>query len=202
MDKYTSYDPDFDVLKEKGHWDDHTREIVEKRLQVDRGTYQFFTEEEADSLLHLCKVLVDDDRAEIIAFVVHHFDTKLQANFGEAQRKVGVPAEAVLLRDGLKLLNQMCQETYKNKFPQLDQTTKQKIVGDLVQGNLQLQVGTASVSAKDFIKKVMVETVSAYYSHPFVWSEIGYAGPAYPRGYVRTEWGLTDPWEAKREGKR
>ncbi|KQX56587.1 hypothetical protein ASD40_04085 [Paenibacillus sp. Root444D2] len=30
-----------------------------------------------------------------------------------------------------------------------------------------------------------------------VWSEIGYAGPAYPRGYVRTQLGQLDPWEAQ-----
>lgn len=37
------------------------------------------------------------------------------------------------------------------------------------------------------------------YPHPRVWSEIGYAGPAYPRGYVRTQLGQLDPWEAKAE---
>ncbi|WP_369127188.1 hypothetical protein [Paenibacillus antri] len=39
-------------------------------------------------------------------------------------------------------------------------------------------------------------TLEAYYSHPAVWSEIGYGGPAYPRGYVRTQLGQLDPWEA------
>jgi len=49
----------------------------------------------------------------------------------------------------------------------------------------------------DFFKQLLHDTVSAYYSHPLVWSDIGYGGPAYPRGYVRVEKGLTDPWEAK-----
>jgi len=34
-----------------------------------------------------------------------------------------------------------------------------------------------------------------------VWSEMGYGGPAYPRGYYRIEAGVTDPWEAKAEVK-
>jgi hypothetical protein len=39
------------------------------------------------------------------------------------------------------------------------------------------------------------DCVSAYYSHPWSWDEIGYGGPAYPRGYMRLENGLPEPWE-------
>ena len=27
--------------------------------------------------------------------------------------------------------------------------------------------------------------VGAFYSHPWAWNEIGFGGPAYPRGYMR-----------------
>ena len=37
---------------------------------------------------------------------------------------------------------------------------------------------------------------SAYYSHPHAWSEIGFGGPASPRGYVRMDFDRRDPWEA------
>jgi len=32
---------------------------------------------------------------------------------------------------------------------------------------------------------VMRGCVDAYYSHPWAWNEIGFGGPAYPRGYSR-----------------
>ena len=32
---------------------------------------------------------------------------------------------------------------------------------------------------------VMRGVLSAFYSHPWAWNEIGYGGPAYPRGYMR-----------------
>jgi hypothetical protein len=38
--------------------------------------------------------------------------------------------------------------------------------------------------------------VLAYYSHPTAWSEIGFGGPASPRGYVRMGFNRRDPWEA------
>ncbi|MCK9918131.1 gluconate 2-dehydrogenase subunit 3 family protein, partial [Microbacteriaceae bacterium K1510] len=59
----------------------------------------------------------------------------------------------------------------------------------------------AKVPQKDFFTRMLYDIVSAYYSHPLVWSDIGYGGPAYPRGYVRVEKGLVDPWEAKQDGK-
>src|SRR5262252_10658338 len=36
----------------------------------------------------------------------------------------------------------------------------------------------------------------AYYMHPTAWSEIGWGGPASPRGYVRMDFDRRDPWEA------
>ncbi|MFD0327874.1 gluconate 2-dehydrogenase subunit 3 family protein [Streptacidiphilus monticola] len=35
----------------------------------------------------------------------------------------------------------------------------------------------------------------AYWSHPVAWSEMGFGGPAYPRGYLRLGVGQREPWE-------
>ena len=35
----------------------------------------------------------------------------------------------------------------------------------------------------------------AFYSHPWAWNEIGFGGPAYPRGYARMGVGLSEAWE-------
>ena len=39
--------------------------------------------------------------------------------------------------------------------------------------------------------------VGFYYAHPKAWNEIGFGGPASPRGYVRLGFSERDPWEAK-----
>ena len=39
------------------------------------------------------------------------------------------------------------------------------------------------------------DVVGAYYAHPYAWDEIGFGGPAYPRGYMRLENGEPEPWE-------
>lgn len=41
------------------------------------------------------------------------------------------------------------------------------------------------------------EIVLIYYAHPAAWSEIGFGGPASPRGYLRLAPDRRDPWEAR-----
>jgi hypothetical protein len=36
---------------------------------------------------------------------------------------------------------------------------------------------------------------TAFYSHPLAWNEIGFGGPAYPRGYARAGIDMREPWE-------
>ncbi len=38
----------------------------------------------------------------------------------------------------------------------------------------------------------------AFYAHPYAWDEIGFGGPAYPRGYLRLGRGSREPWEDER----
>ena len=36
---------------------------------------------------------------------------------------------------------------------------------------------------------------TAFYSHPWAWNEIGFPGPAYPRGYLNLGVGGREHWE-------
>jgi hypothetical protein len=36
---------------------------------------------------------------------------------------------------------------------------------------------------------------AAFYSHPWAWNEIGFGGPAYPRGYKHIGFDAREPWE-------
>jgi len=42
---------------------------------------------------------------------------------------------------------------------------------------------------------VMRGVLSAFYSHPWAWNEIGFGGPAYQRGYARLRAGQREIWE-------
>jgi hypothetical protein len=56
-------------------------------------------------------------------------------------------------------------------------------------------VAWQKMPVRRFWAMLMEDCVTAYYSHPWAWDEIGFGGPAYPRGYMRLENGLPEPWE-------
>lgn len=199
MDQEHTLYPHFNVMESQYQWDEHTREIVQKRLESP-GSFQKLTGEEVDRIRALATLFVDDGRFKILDYIVKHFDNKLSSDIGENQRKPGIPAEKMLIKEGLNALEQLAKGEFQKSFVSLtpEQQTVLLVGMENDQYTMQTESGT-SIPAKDFFQKMLTETVSAYYSHPQIWTEIGYAGPAYPRGYVRTELGLTDPWEARKD---
>ncbi len=51
--------------------------------------------------------------------------------------------------------------------------------------------------AHRFFMLVLQDVLEVYYAHPWAWDEIGFGGPAYPRGYMRLEGGMPEPWEVE-----
>ena len=46
---------------------------------------------------------------------------------------------------------------------------------------------------------LLQDVLDAYYAHPYAWDEIGFGGPAYPRGYMRLEGGKPEPREVEEQ---
>lgn len=192
--------PGYDVLDFMDEWDSHTKEIVRRRLGP-FPDFEYFSDREARYVALIARHIIYDNREEIIDWIVHHFDEKLRSDIGEAQRKLHTPPEKVLIREGLKALDHVSRLSFGRDFGELEEDRQFKILSDLQQGRAAQIPEWSGIPPQDLFNKLATTIVSAYYSHPTVWSEIGYGGPVYPRVYVRVEKGLTDPWEAKRDGK-
>lgn len=188
--------PNFDVLSEQSAWDDSTRSLVLSRTEATL-TYQYLTLVEAEMLRALCSMLAGDNRANVIQFVLQHIDRTISGQTPESERGTAVPHAPELVRSGLKLIDQWCLSTFSRPFIDLTEIEQHSIVADLSEAKLPLS--DPSFPQKALFRRLLSWTVESYYSHPTVWSEIGYGGPAYPRGYVRTQIGQLDPWEAKPE---
>lgn len=191
-----SHYPEFDVMKEAPEWDDHTREIVKKRLEK-ISSYEALNSEETQMLASISATLIDDDRKDVLSFILKHMDNQLHSKIGEDQRKTGTPLEADLIRSGLSAIATTARDSYGGSFHQLSIVQRQTLLGQVERGELPGTGVWYGLPQKELFKKLLILAVEAYYSYPTVWSEIGYAGPAYPRGYVRSELGLADPWEPK-----
>ena len=203
MNKKHTYYPSYDVMALQDEWDAHTQEIVRKRL----GPFpkaKYLNKAENEMLGIITEHLTYDNCKKIIAWVQHYIDQQLTSKIGESQRKPKVPPEKTLIRDGLAFLNYTCEDLFKKSFAQAKTQEQFQILADLQTGTLTPTKTTAKINWSKILQKALFNKlanliISAYYSHPDTWSKIGYGGPAFPRGYVRVEFGLADPWEAKLE---
>lgn len=194
MSKETHY-PTYDVMNAQHEWDGHTRRIVNERLHTG-GDYQFLTVLEAEMLRSCCAQLVDDDRAELIQYIIEYIDKQMASGI-ESDRKTGLPSAPALLRMGLDALGDSCQLLYTEHFFHLERKRQLEILKSISEEDGLPYETWKHVPQKAFFQKLLMLTLESYYSHPRIWSEIGYGGPAYPRGYVRMHPGQLDPWEAK-----
>lgn len=188
-----SHYPGFDVLAEQLEWDETSRNTVVKRLQPDAPT--FLRPDELEGVRAVATNLLYESRAEVLDFVVSHIDKQLSSPLGESERKATLPPQDVLVRRGLAALNGAAMGLEGQPFVGCKPETQAHLLQTLQKGKAPLPDEFADVQQKDLFKKLLLLCVDAFASHPTVWSEIGYPGPAYPRGYYRIERRRHDPWE-------
>ncbi|RNB91482.1 gluconate 2-dehydrogenase subunit 3 family protein [Brevibacillus fluminis] len=199
MTETTRY-PAYDVWEQHAEWDEHTQHVVGKRRMAKLAN-RFFTHAEGLQMQTVAALLIDENRQEVLSFVMEHLDEKLVSPIGESQRKVGIPVRSELYRKGLAGIDEASHAAYRASFLALDRERQLDILSHVAEGKAAQTEAWKALPQKEFFKALLNDVVSACYSHPAIWSEIGYGGPAYPRGYVRVEKGLVDPWEAKRNGE-
>lgn len=194
-----SHYPSYQVMNEKDEWDDHTQQIVASRMEMDQ-IYDFFTSAQVELVWSICTIFLGDRRITVLHYVLRHLDTTLSQNKGEGQRKQGIPSAKLLVQDGLFRI----AETLQTEFPSSSESDNklerlEQLIQQLSRNEANPQALWRDFPQKAFFEKMLMLSIESYYSHPQIWSEIGYGGPAYPRGYVRTQLGQLDPWEAQPE---
>ncbi|TLM98781.1 gluconate 2-dehydrogenase subunit 3 family protein, partial [bacterium] len=177
--------PDFDVMRSHESWDDRTQEVVFGRT-TDPGGALFFSAEQAGLLQAVCTRLLADNREELLKQVVAHIDRKIASNISDGYRKAKLPDDRNLYSHGLKGIDETARAHFKKKFTELEGQEQDIILTQIASG-FPPGLSWQKAPARDFFQQLLREALSVYASLPAVWSYMGYAGPAYPRGYVRIE---------------
>ena len=100
-------------------------------------------------------------------------------------------------RRGLAALDQEALGRYSARFHGSQRRVHQDaLLRDMQSGELKHAAWGAMPADVFFRQRLLDDIVRAYYAHPTAWSEIGWGGPASPRGYVRMDFDRRDPWEA------
>jgi hypothetical protein len=188
--------PDFDVLETVDTWDDTTREVVLGRLHLG-SELRFFTAEEEPTLRAFCDIALAQDRDPRVP-VAEMVDRKLDTGQLDGYRYADMPEDPVTWRRVLRGLDEVAQRRYRApSFAALDREGQEGLVGLLAAGTLDGGVWD-TLNVKRAFSVCMRAMLAAFYSHPWAWNEIGFGGPAYPRGFMRLgPVAVREPFEAR-----
>ncbi|MDQ6659014.1 MAG: gluconate 2-dehydrogenase subunit 3 family protein [Actinomycetota bacterium] len=185
--------PGFDVLDSADAWDDVTAGVVLGRLALP-GELAFFTPEEvavAAPLLDLLLAQDADPRIPVLGLI----DARLAAGETDGWHYDDMPEDAAAWRDSLRFLDQDAHTRYHERgFGQLagdEQAGLVQAIGDMSAGGGRWHSWPATQVWSLWTRYAC----TAFYSHPWAWNEIGFPGPAYPRGYLNPGVDSREHWE-------
>lgn len=190
--------PGYDVLAKRDtpSFNAQTRAVVEQRLHVVPERRFFTTEEWALLEAIVARLVPQPDRTEPVP-IVPWIDEAVADGKGEGFRHDGMPPVTEAWRHGLAGIGQEAERRYGRAFPALGPDEQDAVLRAVQQGEVD-EAGWSGVPVTRFFSDVLLKTaVGIYYAHPAAWNEIGFGGPASPRGYVRMGPNKRDPWEAK-----
>ena len=195
------YYPGYRTMDQKESWEDATRGIVSDRIE-EAPPVGFFSEQEAALLgAVIDRLMPQDDRSEertipILAIIAE----RLSKNSLNGFRYEDMPPDQEAYRVGIKAIDEMAQIRFEQGFVELTVNRQELILKSLHDGKPDPEHATwRRMPVHRFWALLMEDCVTAYYSHPWAWDEIGFGGPAYPRGYMRLENGLPEPWEKEEQ---
>jgi hypothetical protein len=122
-------------------------------------------------------------------------DAKLFAGELDGFRFADMPDDRETWRRLPAGLDAAARQHGSGSFVDASEDVQRRVVDALAKGELHGEVWDSMPPAKTW-KVVSRAILSAFYSHPWAWNEIGFGGPAYPRGYARFGVGQRENWES------
>lgn len=179
---------DFDVLGEVSRWDLVTSGVVLARLDTD-PQLSFFTAEEEPTIRALVDLLLAQHEEPRIP-VTEMIDQRLTAGLTDGWHYEDMPEDGDAWRRSLAALDEEATNTFGDRFHRLSLQRQ----GSLVQA-VQDAHEWHEFSASHLWSLWTRYSSTAFYSHPWAWNEIGFGGPAYPRGYKNLGIDARERWE-------
>jgi hypothetical protein len=195
------YYPGFSTLSQQAFWDEATRKVVLARVEQ-VPPFRYFSDDEIRLMQAICdRLLPQDDRDEAHKIpIVNYIDERLYSGRIDGYRFEDMPPDHEAHRLGLQGIEAVARHMYNRSFTQLEPLQQDQV--------LQSIHDCTPPAGEEIWKRLPVrrywmllvqDAIEAYYAHPYAWDEIGFGGPAYPRGYMRLEGGRPEPWEVEEQ---
>ena len=192
--------PGYDVLSKwrTPSFDDLTRTVLTRRL-TEVPARRFFSDSEYALLQVIAeRILPQPDRSEPVPIALW-IDARLAEDAGEGFRYDGMPPQQAAWRLGLAGIDAEALRRFAAAFSDLGPEAQEEVLRSVQAGDVDPATWGGMDPCRFFRDELLIAVVGVYYAHPAAWSEIGFGGPASPRGYVRLGFDERDPWEAELE---
>ena len=191
------YYPGFSTLSQQKYWDATTRRLVIERVTKTKPI-RFFTPEEARTMYAVVdRVVPQEDRTpERRIPLLPEIDARLHAGRIDGYRYADMPSDQEAYRIAAGAFEKMALELHGKRFDELGIREQEEILKSIHDAEpLAAKEEWKKMSIDRFWTLLVSDVCGTYYAHPWAWDEIGFGGPAYPRGYMRLEEGEPEPWE-------
>jgi hypothetical protein len=193
----------YDVLAKwnSPSFDETTREVLRRRL-AKVPPRRFLAAEEWLLLEAVCARLIPQPEREPPIPIVPWIDAALHENRGEGFRFEDAPPMRQAWRQGLKGVAREAERRFGRPFESLTAEDQDTVLRAVQAGEVEPDAWEGLAPQRFFCDLLLKTAAGVYYAHPAAWSEIGFGGPASPRGYVRLGMdGLgIDPWDGRETG--
>jgi Gluconate 2-dehydrogenase subunit 3 len=176
-------------------WNEKTRRVIDQRMAVAREP-RFFSVEEWRTLSALCDRILPQPATRPPVPLPAYVDEKLYTHQLDGYRYAQLPEQGEAWRRGLAALEAEARSSHGRSFRELTADQQDALIARMQRGELHGAAFRDMPCRLFFERRVIPDITHAYYAHPTAWNEIGYGGPASPRGYVRMGLDRRDPWEA------
>jgi gluconate 2-dehydrogenase subunit 3-like protein len=185
--------PGFAVLRQAPRWDGVTALAIRSRV-APPATPRFFTAAEQATARALVGQLLDQPHDGLGVPVMEMIDARLAGGQTDGWRYEDMPEDGQAWRDTLANLDTDAKERFGAGFAACARREQAAIVQAVQDLGSRDWHGLLAGQVWSLWTRY---ACTALYAHPAAWDEIGFPGPAYPRGYKNIGVDAREPFEVR-----
>jgi hypothetical protein len=186
--------PGFDVLNQAPHWDQVTKDLIEARVRTSPPAVTFFSATERGCAHALLNDLTGQDRDDAPVPVTQMVEARLAAGETDGWRYADMPEDGQAWRDTLGYLDADARDRCGTSFAEAAEADRHRLIQAVQDLSGEDWHG---LPAKHVWSLWTRYACTALYAHPDAWAEMGFPGPAYPRGYKNIGVDKLEPYEVR-----
>jgi hypothetical protein len=185
------------ILDQARHWDRATRDVVMDRVNHVPRTGNL-PAAALETLEALCEAVIPQQdrprerRIPIVPWIAERIATRAPEGF----RFDDMPPLDLAWRSGLDGLNETARALFGRSFSALETAARHVVLDAVRSGAATGETWRRMPARRWWIYVALREILGVYYAHPLAWDEIGFGGPAFPRGYASLNHGAREWWES------